>query len=136
MLFNQADNDTILLYKNRTTSALHNLLSAINYKMTVKDIHHPQEKSLYNINIGPSNNYYIYNNTLHCEDCLSLIIRVNFNNKMKVYSSTKGKRQMNSSIRENVNELASLLRCTSAQSFSLSPSGSLTGEEEALNLAR
>ena len=45
MLLDQAENDLILLLRNRTTSALHSLLSAINYKMTVKDIHHPQEKS-------------------------------------------------------------------------------------------
>ena len=46
LLFDEGDNDPILLSKNRTTSALHNLLSAINYKMTVKDIHHPKRNHL------------------------------------------------------------------------------------------
>lgn len=48
MKLDEAENDLILLRKNRPTSVLHSLLSAINYKMTVKDIHHPREIIYYN----------------------------------------------------------------------------------------
>lgn len=59
---------------------------------------------------------------------------------MKVYSASKLRRNhcpLNEVIKTNITQLASLLKCTSSQSLSLTPSmQSLNAEEEAINLAK
>jgi hypothetical protein len=59
---------------------------------------------------------------------------------MKVYSASKVRRnslQLNETIKANIQQLAALLKNSSSQTLSLSPSmQSLNAEEEAINLAK